>query len=117
MSSIASRITQARKLRGLSQASLAERMKISRGACGHWERGKASPSTSHLTKLAQILNVQFEWLATGKGAMENIHRIEDSGKATYSVNLEDEETREVAQRYFRLSKKKRQIILDLLREL
>lgn len=117
MPSIASRITQARKTRGLSQASLAERMKISRGACGHWERGKASPSTAHLTKLSEILNVRFEWLATGKGTMEVVHMIEDSGKATYSVNIDDQETREVAQRYFRLSKKKRQIILDLLREL
>ncbi len=117
MSSIASRITQARKTRGLSQARLAERMKISRGACGHWERGKASPSTVHLTSLAQILNVRFEWLATGNGAMDTTYSVEESAPEKYSVNLDDQETREVAERYFRLSKKKRQIILDLLREL
>ena len=117
MSSIANRITQARKNRGLSQARLAERMRISRGACGHWERGKASPSTAHLTKLAEILNIRFEWLATGKGSMENTLMIEESKPAAYSVNIQDQETREVAERYFRLSKKKRQIILELLREL
>lgn len=116
MSTIAQRITQARKARGLSQEKLAERMKISRGACGHWERGKASPSTEHLTKLATILNVRVEWLASGKGSMEHTLEISET-TSHYALNIEDDETREVAERYYRLSKKKRQIILDLIREL
>ena len=117
MSTIAQRITQARKDRGLSQAHLAERMKISRGACGHWERGKASPSTQHLTKLAQILNVSLEWLVTGTGNMNNSLEISEPSGPDYVLTIKDDETREVAERYFRLPKKKRQIILELLREL
>ena len=117
MSSIASRIIKARKLRGLSQARVAERMKVSRGACGHWERGKAAPSTKHLAKLAQILQVRVEWLATGKGGIEAQYEIADSSTPSYSTWVKDDETNEVAQRFYRLSKRKRQIILDLLREL
>ena len=117
MSGIAKRIIHARKHRGLSQEKLAERMQVSRGACGHWENGKALPSTEHLTKLASILNVSVDWLASGQGEMELIHHIADEPAPTYSFALEDEETKEVAERFFRLSKKKRKIILDLLREL
>jgi transcriptional regulator with XRE-family HTH domain len=117
MSSIAKRIIEARKLRGLSQELLAERMNISRGACGHWERGKALPSTEHLTKLASILNVRLDWLANGHGNMDTTYQVNDSPTPHYAVAFKDEETKEVTERYYRLSKKKRQIILDLLREL
>ena len=117
MFKISDRIRQARNLSGLSQAKLAERMGISRGACGHWERGIAAPSTEHLTKLAQILNVNLEWLAKGQGQIESPPHISDSAVVTYSLPMDDAETREVAELYYRLSRKKRQIILDLLREL
>lgn len=117
MSSIAERIIHARKTRGLSQELLAERMNISRGACGHWERGKALPSTEHLRKLAEILNIRIDWLISGQGEMEKHLQINESETAPYSISIGDEETKEVAERYYRLSKKKRQIILELLREL
>ncbi|MDW3095406.1 MAG: helix-turn-helix transcriptional regulator [Gammaproteobacteria bacterium] len=115
MSNIAHRITQARKSRGLSQELLAERLKISRGACGHWERGKALPSTEHLTELSKILNVRLEWLINGEGEMQTNHQISEASVPAYII--EDDETKEVAERYYRLSNRKRQIILDLLREL
>lgn len=117
MSTIAERIKLARKNRGLSQELLAERINISRGACGHWERGKALPSTEHLSKLASILNVRLDWLMSGQGEMEPVQQIADSGVTTYSIACDDDETKEVTERYYRLSKSKRRIILDLLREL
>ena len=117
MSTIAQRIRLARKECGLSQELLAERMRISRGACGHWERGKALPSTEHLAKLASILNVRLDWLMTGQGDMQSTHHIAESSSPAYSSVFDDKEVKEVAERYYRLSKKKRQIILDLLREI
>ncbi len=117
MTTIAQRIQRARKSRGLSQELLAERLQVSRGACGHWERGKALPSTEHLAMLASILNIRLEWLMSGVGSMETINHIADSPAQSYSTARYDVQTREVAERYYRLSKKKRQIILDLLREL
>jgi transcriptional regulator with XRE-family HTH domain len=117
MSTISQRITLARKTRGLSQELLAERMKVSRGACGHWERGKALPSTEHLTKLAMTLNVRMDWLASGNGDMETSHQISEPTDSHYVISIHDEETKEVAELYYRLPKRKRKIILDLLREL
>ena len=117
MSNISERIVLARKSRGLSQELLAERINVSRGACGHWERGKALPSTEHLTELANVLNVRLEWLLTGNGEMENSHQISEPTSNGYILSSQDEETKEVAELFYRLSKRKRKIVLDLLREL
>ncbi|MFK5894422.1 MAG: helix-turn-helix transcriptional regulator, partial [Pseudomonadota bacterium] len=67
---IAQRIRIARKLKGWSQAQLAEKLNLSRGSCSQWERNVTSPSVDHLSKLALLLDVHFEWLATGRGLRE-----------------------------------------------
>ncbi|MCU7837464.1 MAG: helix-turn-helix domain-containing protein [gamma proteobacterium symbiont of Taylorina sp.] len=69
---IAQRIMIARKLRGFSQTQMAEKLQVSRGSCSQWERGKTSPSVENLSKLALLLNVHFEWLATGRGERDYI---------------------------------------------
>lgn len=59
------RIKISRQKTGLSQSEVSKMMHLSRGVCGQWERGIANPSTAHLSKLAKILEVSFEYLATG----------------------------------------------------
>lgn len=68
--SIAERIRETRKDKGLSQSDLAERTGVTRGACGQWERGESAPSVENLARVAVILDVRFEWLATGRGTKE-----------------------------------------------
>ena len=114
MSTLAERIAQARKNLGLSQEKLAERMKISRGACGHWERGVASPSTDHLYKLSQILDIDIHWLLTGD--QNNSHIKINEISATKYENIQDKQLREIVNIFFRLSAEKRRIILELLRQ-
>ena len=114
MSTLAERISSARKERGLSQEKLAERLNISRGACGHWERGTAAPSTQHLFLLSQILRINLNWLLTGEGNMEQV-AVNEADDAKY-ISIEDAELREVIDIFYRLSEKKRHIILQLLRE-
>lgn len=114
MSTLAQRVRHARKKRGLSQEKLAERLNISRGACGHWERGIAKPSTQNLFLLAQILRISTNWLLTGEGDMEHI-AVQENASPSY-VSLEDAELREVIDIFYRLSQKQRFIILQLLRE-
>lgn len=77
--SIAQRILVARKAKGWSQANLAEQLEVSRASCSQWERGATSPSVEHLSKLALLLDIQFEWLATGRGEREykNLNQIND----------------------------------------
>lgn len=64
------RIRMARRHAGLSQVALAEAVGVQRSAVSHWEspHGK-HPRTAHLQQVAVVTAVQFEWLATGRGAM------------------------------------------------
>lgn len=62
---IGTRIAIARKNLNVSMSRLSGMMHLSRGMCRQWERGVSNPSTAHLIKLAEILHVSFEWLATG----------------------------------------------------
>jgi len=66
---LAQRIVHARNNKGFSQAQLAAMIGVSRGACGQWERGVTAPSVMNLSRLAWVLDVHFEWLATGRGEM------------------------------------------------
>lgn len=42
---------------GISQAELARRLGVTRGAVNNWVRGKGTPSLGHLQETARILNM------------------------------------------------------------
>jgi len=67
--SIGTRIRHARKQKKLTQLQLADMIHVSKSACGQWERGRTSPTIENLSHLAISLEVNFEWLATGRGDM------------------------------------------------
>jgi transcriptional regulator with XRE-family HTH domain len=68
MRSSAIRIRKSRREKGLSQAQLADRLRVSRSAVSQWERTDGcAPSASNLERLATVLDCTFEWLATGRG--------------------------------------------------
>jgi transcriptional regulator with XRE-family HTH domain len=64
------RIRLARRHGGLSQAELGQVVGVQRSAVSHWEstQGK-NPSVRNLRSVAMATGVNFEWLATGRGAM------------------------------------------------
>lgn len=64
--SIGERIADLRKARNLSQGQLADALDISRQAVSKWENDQASPDTLKLIKLAEILDTEVEYLATGR---------------------------------------------------
>lgn len=64
--SIGERITQLRSEQNIPQAELARLLDISRQAVSKWENDLASPDTIHLIKLADILDTDVEYLATGR---------------------------------------------------
>ena len=66
--SIGERIAALRKEKQLSQLQLAERLDISRQAVSKWEKDFSSPDTLNLIKLADILDTDVEYLATGRKA-------------------------------------------------
>lgn len=63
--SIGERITQLRKECNISQGQLAQALDVSRQAVSKWENDQSSPDTIRLIKLAEVLNTEVEYLATG----------------------------------------------------
>lgn len=70
---LADRIRKARYAAGLSQSKAADLLLVHRGTFGHWERGAGhEPTSANLMLLAQLLDVSYEWLATGRGSMQMV---------------------------------------------
>lgn len=64
--SIGERIAQLRKDASLSQGQLAESLGVSRQAVSKWENDLSSPDTINLIRLADVLNSEVEYIATGR---------------------------------------------------
>jgi transcriptional regulator with XRE-family HTH domain len=65
------RLRHARKLRGMTQQELAKSSGVKQASISEVETGESkSPVGTNLVKLAQSLQVSPEWLASGKGPME-----------------------------------------------
>lgn len=60
---IAERLAARRKLAGLSQEALAEKLGVSRQAVSKWERSESSPDTDNLIALAKLYGVSLDELS------------------------------------------------------
>lgn len=90
--SAADRIRLARRTKGLSQAALAALVGVQRSAVTHWEsRTGKRPTVEHLIALARTTNVDFEWLATGRGDSKIAPDVLLDATATaHAILVEDE---------------------------
>jgi transcriptional regulator with XRE-family HTH domain len=77
ISSVASRIRETRESRGLTQASLAAQLGVTRSQVTLWETGGRNPSPNSLKELAQALQVDLEWLVKGKGSSRPIRQLKE----------------------------------------
>ena len=84
--SLGERILSLRQERNISQADLAQRLDVSRQAVSKWEKGRSSPDTVKLIQLAELLDVDVEYLATGikpepksvvLNVVETVERVEE----------------------------------------
>lgn len=64
--SIGERIADLRKEQNISQGQLAVALDVSRQAVSKWENDLACPDTLKLIQLAEALNTEVEYLATGR---------------------------------------------------
>ena len=69
---IGNRIKLARKERKRSQAWLAEEIGVHQTSVTQWETGRTDPTTENLSRIANALDVNFEWLAKGTGDMTGV---------------------------------------------
>lgn len=61
------RIKAARKIKGWSQAALAEMVGVSTQAVSQWETGKTEPELARVTMVANLLDVDWDWLFGNHG--------------------------------------------------
>jgi transcriptional regulator with XRE-family HTH domain len=117
---LCTRIKSARERIGLSKSELGRLVGVTPTSCISWElpsgdRNSARPSVENLAKLAIVLNVRFDWLATGRGSM------------TYSPGVQEEtppyaacedflpsDQRALLKAYLRLPARKRKALIELL---
>ena len=64
--SIGERIISLRNERNISQGQIAKALNVSRQAVSKWENDLSCPDTLNLIRLADLLNTDVEYLATGK---------------------------------------------------
>lgn len=62
MKVFAERLTQLRKSRGISQATLAKDINVSLGIVCYWETGKSDPTAPKIVKVAKYFNVSSDYL-------------------------------------------------------
>lgn len=63
---LSDRIIQCRTNKGLSQNQLAQLVGVSRQAVSKWENGLSVPDSGKIILLAQVFDVSWEYLATGR---------------------------------------------------
>lgn len=108
------RIRRARTSTPLTQAGLARRLGVSRGAVTQWERRDGThPSVEHLARIACETGVCFEWLATGRGAVRP-----EAGAFDTALMTQDFATDELESRALlglrRLSARKKKVATSII---
>ena len=64
--SIGERIIELRAQQNISQVQLAKMLDVSRQAVSKWENDQTAPDTIKLIQLADVLDTDVEYLATGR---------------------------------------------------
>ncbi len=74
---------------------MSERIGVSRQALRKWLQGKALPSQARLPLIADVLNINLIWLATGEGLMSKHEDVvitdntNESNKFRFSITQEE----------------------------
>lgn len=111
----AQRIRLARRHASLSQTQLAQKVGVRRSAVSHWESAEGkNPSVSNLRAIATVTQVQFEWLATGRGAMQmSAEQALDSVAAAEAMVIEDGVEMRLISSFRRLPAHARIVLIEL----
>lgn len=115
INTLADRIREARRHAKLTQTQAARLVHVHRGTFGHWERGKGHvPSSANLAQLAKLLEVSYEWLATGRGSMHGLDDQVPTALLDVFAQNDDEET--LLLTYRRMTAKQRRKLLKHIQD-
>lgn len=96
---IKDRLIRVRSALGWTQQDLAEASGVAAAQISRYESGRNEPRAEMVAKLAKSLDVQFDWLAHGRGPIEGGHpdRTSPPGVHLIEMDLTDEELRHLQQ--------------------
>jgi len=115
---LATRIRRARKMLGTSQADLARAMKVHRSCVGHWEGiHNANPGPDRLAKLAIVLGISYEWLATGRGPMKLGHDPADDIPASFGRLVDAPDALRLLHAWETMPSRSRMALLEIAEQL
>lgn len=66
---IGERMRDARKAKGLTQATLAEKVRLKRNTIANYETNNIEPSERSVFDICAVLGINEKWLLTGEGEM------------------------------------------------
>lgn len=113
-----SRLRAARKAKGWTQKSLAEKLGLTKSAVSNWENGISTPHYEELTRLADLLEVSLDYLR-GESDIQKVVKLDSdladlekllTGPITFKGQTLDEEQRQRAKEmieYILFSSKKK----------
>ncbi len=111
---IAKRIVEIRTLLNLTQTDLAEKLKISKSAVSHMERGERSVTERTISDICEKLNVNRKWLTDGVGDVfteAETESVLDLLKKEYNLDGLDIE---IIRSYLCMSPIERQVFKDFI---
>lgn len=115
---IGNRIKSARMKRKRSQEWLSEEVGVRQSSVSGWETGKTDPTTENMSRIARVLDVNFEWLAKGTGQMTGINAPTDGAPVKESdlpyIHYSQEQ-HEFLSLLDNIPKSKRQAIMDFIK--
>lgn len=95
---IGKRLKEARKIKGLTQKDIAERVGVSLSTVKKWEADTIDPNTDKLITLALALNVSTDYLF-GRGTSPDLVLTEDTEKLLEIVESLPPKQREALRQY------------------
>lgn len=97
---IGERLKEARKARGYTQDTLAEKIGTSRGVITNIEHDKVDePQSMVVTTICNVLHISKDWLLDGVGTMELSDEAVKNAKVLLEINTLAEQLSEEEQRY------------------
>lgn len=112
------RIRRARRKAGLSQAGLADVVKVQRSAVSNWESANdVMPTMQNLVSIARACGVSIEWLGTGRGGMStDPEALADIPTADAEL-VDAHEERELLAAYRNLPRRSQHLLMELAQAL
>lgn len=112
------RIRRARRKAGLSQAGLADLVKVRRSAVSNWESATdVMPTMQNLVSIARACDVSIEWLGTGRGGMSSDEEALADIPTADAELVDAREERELLAAYRDLPRRSQHLLMELARAL